>query len=154
MSRQNVINIINYNCNCFQSSLKTSVLNMANPPNNEDFDRRRALSLLEEATQYLECSGTVQDDNSVRPPASNNLTDAERGRNRPRNERDNVSRHGRELDNFGNLFGPYRTPMPPCRNSAMQVSLPPPSKRKKGNKAFNFKKETWTHDFFCFADKD
>ena len=64
----------------------------------------------------------------------------------------NSAANGRVLsDNFRSLFSPYGRET--SSTSSSSVQSPSASKRRKRN-AFFFKRETWTHEFFCLADKD
>ena len=136
---------------------------------NNSFDRQRALSLFEDATQFLrECvARPVQSSSTVMPCPLSNQAGGERiqpaiSEQNPGTEGNNSStlsttpttRQERAMDNFRSLFAPYRATVPSSKNSVLQFAIPPPSKRKKGNHNFCFKRETWTHDFFCLANKD
>ena len=156
------------------------------------FDRQRAVSLLEEATQFLrEYSGgsavSTQsrsgENSEIQPagsrvrwnePHSSQRLQANHTRfphrttttssvcadqSRPGNE-DNIlgrslardgAANGRVLDNFRCLFLPYGRET--SSTSSSSVQSPSTSKRRKRN-TFFFKRETWTHEFFCLADKD
>ena len=63
----------------------------------------------------------------------------------------NSAANGRVLDSFRSLFPPYGREM--SSTSSSSVQSPSASKRRKGN-TFFFKRQTWTHEFFCLADKD
>ena len=57
----------------------------------------------------------------------------------------------RSLGNFRDLFAPYGSSN---RRSLSSSSAHPPSKRKKHNAVPKFKvRETWTHTFFCLANR-
>ena len=56
---------------------------------------------------------------------------------------------GRVPENFRNLFQPYT-----ARARQQSASSAPATKRRKRNTTvLFFKRDTWTHEFFCLADK-
>ena len=57
------------------------------------------------------------------------------------------------LENFQALFAPYSQRPRPSAISSVQISQPPAKKAKLGKSKVFFKRETWTHDFFCLADR-
>ena len=167
---------------------------MINMADREDlqtpFDRERAVSLLEEATQFLReysggsavsnqncsgenskiqpvgsrrnephCSQRLQANHTRFPHTTTTASSVFTHQNRQGNE-DNIlsgslarnsAANGRVLDNFRSLFSPYGRG--PSSTSSSSVQSPSASKRRKRN-TFFFKRETWTHEFFCLADKD
>lgn len=168
-----------------------NVINMADQEDSQTpFDRHRAVSLLEEATQFLrEYSGgsavstqsrsgenseiqptgsrrnepnssqRLQANHSRFPHTTTTTSSVFADQNRQGNE-DNVlggslarnsAANGRVLDNFRSLFSPYGRET--SSTSSSSVQSPSASKRRKRNTLF-FKRETWTHEFFCLADKD
>ena len=65
---------------------------------------------------------------------------------------------GRVLENFRNLFQPYtaraRSTSFSSSSGQQSVSSAPATKRRKRNTTvLFFKRDTWTHEFFCLADK-
>ena len=154
------------------------------------FDRQRAVSLLEEATQFLrEYSGgsavstqsrsgenseiqpagsrrneshssqTLQANHTRFPHTTTTASSVSTQQRRQGNE-DNIlsgsfarnnPANGRVLDNFRSLFSPYGRET--SSTSSSSVQSPSASKRRKRN-TFFFKRDTWTHEFFCLADKD
>ena len=63
----------------------------------------------------------------------------------------NSAANGRVLDNFWSLFSPYGRET--SSTSSSSVQSPSASKQRKHNTFFS-KRETWTREFFCLADKD
>ena len=167
---------------------------MINMADREDlqtpFDRERAVSLLEEATQFLrEYSGGSAVSNQNRSGENSEIQPVGSRRNEPHSSQrlqanhtrfphttttassvfthqnrqgneDNIlsgslarnsAANGRVLDNFQSLFSPYGRET--LSTSSSSVQSPSASKRRKRN-TFFFKRETWTHEFFCLADKD
>ena len=149
---------------------------------SQPFDRQTAVSLLEQATQFRrEYSGnsavSTQSENSEVLPAGSRRNEQHNSQrlqaanhtpttssvftdqSRPRNE-DNIlgvslpresAASGRVLDNFRSLFSPYGRARSSTSSSSIQS--PSASKQRKCN-TFFFKRETWTHEFFCLADKN
>ena len=62
------------------------------------------------------------------------------------------NRNTRVLKNFRSLFSPYGPARRLSPSSSVQSSCPP-NKRGKWNSS-PFKRETWTHEFFCLADRN
>ena len=65
---------------------------------------------------------------------------------------------GRVLENFRNLFQPYtaRARSTSFSSSSRQQSAssaPATKRRKQNTTVLFFKRDTWTHEFFCLADK-
>ncbi|CAB4032601.1 Hypothetical predicted protein [Paramuricea clavata] len=145
----------------------------------EGFDRRRAVSLLQEATRLIgEYSGssdtsTTQFLNSE--PIQNAISQGQQQHHQRTdniNQRQNISGstesntsstpspslvnsvRERSLGNFRDLFAPYGSSNRRSLSSSHQ-SAHPPSKRKKQNAVPKFKVcETWTHTFFCLANRE
>lgn len=102
--------------------------------------RRRAVSLLQETTRFLaEYSGSSRSGSAGAQQTSETCTD-----------QSGDHRNTRVLENFRSIFSPYGTTRRPSPSSSVQPSCRP-SKRGKWN-ASSFKRETWTHEFFCLAD--
>ena len=128
------------------------------------FDRERAVSLLQEATRLLQHyssnpSSLNQQRNQqgiedcVQSAPSNSTQNAPRA---PLTRRDPDGESGqsrRLLENFQALFAPYSQRPRPSATSSVQISQPPAKKAKLGKSKVYFKRETWTHDFFCLADR-
>ena len=149
------------------------------------FYRQRAVSLLEEATQFLrEYSDSPSNRNvdiSENLPAEVNGNRPQNGQNfqthssisrdsssanrnvpqhdqrfQTQSSRDSSVNDGRLLETFRSLFAPYGR-----ENTSMQsASDPGPSghpasqRRKRNTTQMFFKRDTWTHEFFCVADKE
>ena len=105
--------------------------------------RRRAVSLLQETTRFLaEYSGAGTAAGHQPQRTDETCTDQSGGDNR----------NTRVLQNFRSLFSPYGTARRLSPSSSVQSSCPP-NKRGKWNSS-PFKRETWTHEFFCLADRN
>jgi hypothetical protein len=65
----------------------------------------------------------------------------------------NTSNRERVLGNFRNLFAPYGNTGRRSLSSSTQLAQPS-SKRRKTQSAAAFRRETWTHVFFCLANRE
>ena len=170
---------------------KGHMINMADREDLQTlFDRQRAVSWLEEATQFLrEYSGGSAVSNQNRSGENSEVQPAGSRRNEPHSSQrlqanhtrfshttttassvfthqnrqgneDNIlsgslarnsAANGRVHDNFRSLFSPYGRETSSTSSSSVQ-SLSAGERRKRNT--FFFKRETWTHEFFCLADKD
>jgi hypothetical protein len=158
---------------------KTRENGNSNMAEGEGFDRRRAVSLLQEATRLIgEYSGssdtsTTQFLNSE--PIQNAISQGQQQQHQRTdniNQRQNISGstesntsstpspslvnsvRERSLGNFRDLFAPHGSSNRRSLSSSHQ-SAHPPSKRKKQNAVPKFKVcETWTHTFFCLANRE
>ena len=78
----------------------------------------------------------------------------------PRNSAVAGTVNGRVLENFRNLFQPYTArerstsfSSSSRQQSASAASAPATKRRKRDTTVVFFKRDTWTHEFFCLADK-
>ena len=98
--------------------------------------RERAVSLLRVVQNLLERSNEDSD-----PSASNEP-------NTDSTQQNNSSSIGQGvMQNFRSLFAGYNS----SRNQSRSSRFAPPAKRQKS--ALYVPKETWTHEFFCMADR-
>ena len=134
---------------------------MAEREGTGSFDRKRAVSLLQEATRLIaEFSGESQNVANVVPQSLSdtqtlnvtiqNIPSTSSGMNALNRET-----LDRTLGNFRNLFAPYGSINRRSTSSSAQTAYPS-SKRRKPNEngRFNLKRETWTHVFFCLANRE
>ena len=90
-------------------------------------------------SQHLTSTSSVSSQ-IARPPTSQN--------------RDSGQFHSRRvLENFQALFAPYPSRPGPSTSSSVQISQPPKKKGKWSKSSMYYMRETWTHEFFCLADK-
>lgn len=120
------------------------------------FDRRRAVSLLQEATRFIaECSGIQNQTTTERQSTSNENGQTERSpelrQNETQMEVSVESERTRALGNFRNLFAPYGNSRR-TNTSSFNQSADPPAKRKK--QSVGYKRETWTHTFVCLSNRE
>ena len=109
---------------------------MAESRESSTFDQRRAVSLLQEATRFLQEYSSQGDRTShVQQP-----TEAA-----PSTSRAEPST-SRALQNFRSIFALYAQRLSPGACSSRQTSEKRPKKGKWSN--FSFKRKTWTHEFF------
>lgn len=111
--------------------------------------RERAVNLLEEATRLIREHASQGPENGS--PKNGAVACAV-------NERDT---NGRLLENFRNLFQPYTTrerltsfSSSSRLQSASAASAPATKRRKRNATVVFFKRDTWTHEFLCLADKE
>ena len=138
-------------------------------------DRRRAISLLQEATRLIgeqcESSDFSTERGSNWERNNNTISQATQQHQRTNTQSSTSSAHStstssssvsstgnsvreRSLGNFRELFAPYRSINRRSLSSSNQEANPP-GKRKKHNAPPKFKpRETWTHTFFCLADRE
>ena len=123
---------------------------------NESFrqDRQRAISLLQEATRLIgeeSDISTAQVSNAIRQ-VQQNRENTQRPQRQSASSCSTIST--RTLGNFRDLFAPYRSSNRGNLGLSNQEAKPP-NKRKKHNNAPKFKlRETWTHTFFCLANRE
>ena len=125
------------------------------------FDRQRAVSLLQEATHFLQqysSHSTRSTNQSVRRDSqhltSTSSVSSQIARPSTSQNRDSGEFHSRRvLQNFQALFAPYPSRPGPSTSSSVQTSQPPKKKWKWSKSNLYYKRETWTHEFFCLADK-
>ena len=121
---------------------------MAESRESSTFDQRRAVSLLQEATRFLQEYSSQGDRTSPTGVSSNVQQPAEAAPSTSRAEPST----SRVLQNFRSIFAPYAQRLSPGACSSRQTSEKRPKKGKWSN--FSFKRETWTHEFFCLADRN
>ena len=131
---------------------------MAEREGTGSFDRKRAVSLLQEATRLItEFSGESQNARSVFPQSVSDTRTETLNANMPSTSSGvgmfNRERADRTLGNFRNLFAPYGNMKGKSTSSSVQ-SAHPPSKRRKPNVNGSWKRESWTHVFFCLANSE
>ena len=124
------------------------------------FDRQRAVSLLQEATHFLQqysshptssTNQSVRRDSQHLPSSS---VSSQIARPPTSQNRDPGEFHSRRvLQNFQALFAPYPSRPGPSTSSSVQISQPPKKKGKWSKSNMYYKRETWTHEFFCLADQ-
>ena len=138
--------------------------------------RRRAISLLQEATRLIG-EHSESSDTSTASVLNSDTNQNAISQGQLRQRTDNTQRQNgssgsatsstrsplvstinsvreRSLGNFRYLFAPYSSINRRHLSSSNQEANPP-SKRKKHNAAPKFKvRETWTHTFFCLANRE
>ena len=128
----------------------------------EAFDRQRAVSLLQEATRFLQQYSTQTASSSPRETGDSQQSTSTTTTSmslstlnvRPSTSQESRdSRSTRVLQNFQTLFAPYRSRPGPSTCSSVQMSQPPVKKGKWSKSKTYYKRETWTHEFYCLADK-
>ena len=108
--------------------------------------RERAVNLLEEATRLIREHTSQGPENGS--PRNSAVAVAVNGR----------ETNGRVLENFRNLFQPYTRERSTSfsrssrQQSASAASAPATKRRKRNTTVVFFKRDTWTHEFFCLAD--
>lgn len=141
---------------------------------DDSFDRRRTVLLLQEATrliaehvessennlrnhsgadnraQIVSSSSTVVQPHSQATPTITCMLTPVQSPVTPQPSRVNSSAQ-RALGNFRNLFAPYRDRRGSI-NSTTQSACSQPKQRKPAQSSTHYKRETWTHTFFCLAD--
>ena len=134
--------------------------NMAERDGTGSFDRKRAVSLLQEATRLIaEFSGESQNAHTTVPQAVSDTRPERLNVSMPTTSTSsgittfNRERSERTLGNFRNLFAPYGNMNRRSTSSSTQPAYPP-SKRRKPNENGGLKRETWTHLFFCLANRE
>ena len=147
--------------------LKTRENANSNIADSEGFrdDRRQAISLLQEATRLIgeQCESSDSNHNTISQATQQhertNTQSSTSSTHSSSTSSSSVSSTGnsvreRSLGNFRDPFAPYRSTNRRSLSSSNQEANPP-SKRKKHNAAPKFKpRETWTHTFFCSADRE
>ena len=117
------------------------------------FDPRRAVSLLQEATKLLSEYPCSSSDSSQHAQSSHSTVESANqsttGNKIVDTTSGNFSRE-RVLGNFRNLFAPYGNNRRSISSSTQSVN---PRKKRKPN-AVSFKRETWTHTFFCLDNQE
>ena len=124
-------------------------------------DLQRAVSLLQEATHFLQqysSHPTNSTNQIVRGRFSalnlNKFRSSQIARPPTSQNRDSGEFHWRiVLQNFQALFAPYPSRPGPSTSSSVQISQPLKKKGKWSKSSMFYKRETWTHEFFCLADK-
>ena len=121
---------------------------VGNIPGNIAALRERAVNLLEEATRLIREHTSQGPENGS--PRNSAVAVAVNGR----------ETNGRVLENFRNLFQPYTArerstslSRSSRQQSASAASAPATKRRKRNTAVVFFKRDTWTHEFFCLADK-
>jgi len=111
--------------------------------------RERAVNLSEEATRL------IREHTSQGPENGSSRNSAVAGTVNGRET------NGRVLENFRNLFQPYTArerltsfSSSSSQQSASAASAPATKRRKRNTTVVFFKRDTWTHEFFCLADKE
>ena len=121
---------------------------VGNIPGNIAALRERAVNLLEEATRLIREHTSQGPENGS--PRNSAVAVAVNGR----------ETNGRVLENFRNLFQLYTArerstslSRSSRQQSASAASAPATKRRKRNTAVVFFKRDTWTHEFFCLADK-
>ena len=111
--------------------------------------RERAVNLLEEATRLIREHASQGPENGS--PKNGAVAGAVNGR----------EANGRVIENFRNLFQPYTARERSTSfssssrlQSASAASAPATKRRKRNTTVVFFKRDTWTHEFLCLADKE
>ena len=111
---------------------------MAESRESSTFDQRRAVSLLQEATRFLQEYSSQGDRTSPTGVSSNAQQPAEVAPSTSRAEPST----SRALQNFRSIFAPYAQRLSPGACSSRQTSEKRPKKGKWSN--FSFKRETFS----------
>ena len=128
----------------------------------EAFGRQRAVSLLQEATRFLQQYSTQTASSNARETGDSQQSTSTTAtlmslstlNVRPSTSQESgKSRSSRVLQNFQAFFAPYHSRPGPSTCSSVQMSQPPPKKGKVSKSKMYYKRETWTHEFYCLADK-
>ncbi len=139
-----------------------------------NFDRNRAVFLLQEATRLIAGRSVLSSNRNLASSSQSMGQQAQQSspnfqQNMPSTSTQQLSpnfqqnmpststrinnvNNDRVLGNFRNLFAPYGTTNSRSTSSTVQ-SANPPKKRKKQNAAL-FRRETWTHTFCCLANRE
>ena len=151
-------------------TVKTRENANSNMADSESFrqDRRRAISLLQEATRLIGEGYESSNTSSARVLNSETNQNAislgrqnRQDTQRPQRQNESSSSTSssstltRTLGNFRDLFAPYRSNNRGSLSSMNQEARPPKKRKKHNNAAPKFKlRETWTHTFFCLANRE
>lgn len=135
-----------------------------------NFDRRRAVSLLQEATRLIaehvessennltshsraqifsSSSTVVQPHHSQATPTTTCILTPVHAR--VTSQSSSVNSTQRTLGEFRNLFSPHRDRRRSVSSTSQSASSQP-KRKKQAQSATQYKRETWTHTFFCLAD--